>query len=200
MKKLVLLALIAPFFVQKSEAQFTLTNSSTVSLVELRPATDTWPLDLQRIIKQTDTSYALLFRDQQFTNATVMSTLKFKDKAQLKYFQQALSSLSSLGTGTTANFKGFSIKRADVAGFAEAAQPAAAPVQQAPVAKTTTTRNGKTVKKAAPAAAEPVPAAPAKKVSTKVDAVWYLLTCEDGTVTNFQQSEADRMIAAILPL
>ena len=194
MKKLVLLALIAPFFTKKSEAQFTLTNSSTVSLVELRSATDTWPLDLQRIIKQTDTSYALLFRDQQFTNATVMSTLKFKHKAQLKYFQQALSSLSSLGTGTTANFKGFSIKRADVAGFAEAAQPAPAP---APVAKTTTGKNGK---KAAAALAEPVPAAPAKKVSTKVDAVWYLLTCEDGTVTNFQQSEADRMIAAILPL
>lgn len=194
MKKLVLLALVALFFTKKSEAQFTLTNSSTVSLVELRSASDTWPLDLQRIIKQTDTSYALLFRDQQFTNATVMSTLKFRDKAQLKYFQQALSSLSSLGTGTTANFKGFSIKRADVAGFAEAVQPAPAP---APVAKTTTGKNGK---KAAAAAAEPAPAAPAKKVSTKVDAVWYLLTCEDGTVTNFQQSEADRMIAAILPL
>jgi len=199
MKKFVLLALIAPFFTQKSEAQFTLTNSSTVSLVELRSAADTWPLDLQRIIKQTDTSYALLFRDQQFTNTTVMSTLKFKDKAQLKYFQQALSSLSSLGTGTTANFKGFSIKRADVAGFAEAPQPTPAPAP-APVAKTTTARNGKNVKKAAPVAAEPAPAAPAKKISTKVDAVWYLLTCEDGTVTNFQQSEADRMIAAILPL
>ena len=200
MKKIVLLALIAPFFTTRSEAQFTLTNSSTVSLVELRSASDTWPLDLQRIIKQTDTSYALNFRDQQFTNATVMSTLRFKDKAQLKYFQQALSSLSSLGTGTTANFKGFSIKRADVAGFAEATQPAPAPVAGS-VAKTTTTKNGKTVKKAAPVAAEPVaPAAPAKKVSTKVDAVWYLLTCDDGTVTNFQQSEADRMIAAILPL
>jgi hypothetical protein len=157
-------------------------------------------LDLQRIIKQTDTSYALLFRDQQFTNATVMSTLKFKDKAQLKYFQQALSSLSSLGTGTTANFKGFSIKRTDVPGFAEAAQPAAAPVQAAPVAKTTSTRNGKTVKKTATAAEPAAPAAPAKKISTRVDEVWYLLTCEDGTVTNFQQSEADRMIAAILPL
>jgi len=201
MKKIVLLALIAPFFTTRSEAQFTLTNSSTISLVELRSASDTWPLDLQRIIKQTDTSYALLFRDQQFTNATVMSTLKFKDKAQLKYFQQALSSLSSLGTGTTANFKGFSIKRADVAGFAEATPPAPAPVAASVAKTTTTTKNGKTVKKAAPVAAEPVaPAAPAKKVSTKVDAVWYLLTCEDGTVTNFQQSEADRMIAAILPL
>ena len=193
MRKIVLLALIAPFFTTRSEAQFTLTNSSTVSLVELRPATDTWPLDLQRIIKQTDTSYALLFRDQQFTNAVVMSTLKFRDKVQLKYFQQALSSLATLGTGTTANFKGFSIKRADVlkdGPSVPAAQPAPPPPPPAPTGKG---------KKAA-AAKEATNPVPVRKVTGKVDEVWYVLTCEDGTITNFQQSEADKMIAAILPI
>jgi hypothetical protein len=202
MKKLILIALIVPFFTKKSEAQFTLSNSSTVSLVELRSASDAWPLDLQRVIKQTDTSYALNFRDQQYANTVVMSTLKFKDKAQVKYFQQALSSLTSLGTGTTANFKGFSIKRADKMNFAEADQPVVAPdPAPAPVTKTTTAKSGgKTAKKAAPVVAQPAPPVATKKVSKKVDEVWYLLTCEDGTVTNFQQSEADRMIAAILPL
>lgn len=174
MKKLLLLVLFVPFFKQ-SEAQFTLTNSSTISLVEVRASSETWPLDLQRIIKENDTTYALAYRDQQFTNSVVMASLKFKDKAQLKYFQQALSSLSKLGTGTTANFKGFSVKRADV-------------LKDIP--------GGVTAKKPDPKAP---PAAPGKK-PTKIDEVWYLLTCDDGTVTNFQQSEADKMIAAILPL
>src|ERR1700712_4456689 len=111
MKKLVLLALLIPFFAT-SKAQFTLTNSSTTSIVELR--TDTWPLDLQRVIKQTDTSYCLSFRDQQYSNIVNMATLKFKDKGQLKYFQQALSSLAQLESGTIANFKDYTIKRADV--------------------------------------------------------------------------------------
>jgi len=192
MKKFILIALIVPFFTKKSEAQFTLTNSSTVSLIEVRSTTDTWPLDLQRIIKQTDTSYALQFRDQQFANTVVMSTLKFKDKAQVKYFQQALSSLSTLGTGTTANFKGFSIKRADSLKDAQPAPPPP-PAPAQPVAK----KGGKGAKTAP---AETVAAAPVKKGPSKVNAVWYLLTCEDGTLTNFQQSDADKMIAAILPL
>jgi len=180
MKKLVLLALLLPFFT-RSKAQFTITNSSTVSLVELRPGSDTWPLDLQRIIKQKDTSYALLYRDQQFTNVVVMSTLKFKDKEQLKYFQQALSSLTTLGTGTTANFRGYSIKRADVL---------------KDVVKTTEVKKPDTKKDAVKKGPEEV----VKKGPSKIDEVWYLLTCDDGTVTNFQQSEADKMIAAIQPL
>ena len=59
MKKLLVLLLIIPFF---SKAQFTIVNNSTTSLVELRSGT--WPLSLQRIIKETDTIYALQFRDQ----------------------------------------------------------------------------------------------------------------------------------------
>ena len=39
-----------------------------------------------------------------------------------------------------------------------------------------------------------------KKQGQKGGLVWYVLTCNDGTMTNFQQPEADRMIAAIKPL
>lgn len=160
MKKLVLLAVLFSFLT-KSKAQFTLTNSSTTSICELRASNAQWPLDLQRVIRQRDTSYVLAFRDQQYANVVSMSTLKFKDKGQLKYFQQALSSLAQLESGTIANFKDYTIKRADV-------------------------------KKDIIAGA--------KKDVKKTDEVWYLLTCDDGTVTNFQQFEANKMIAAIQPL
>ncbi len=160
MKKLVLLAVLLPFLT-KSKAQFTLTNSSTTSICELRASSATWPLDLQRVIKQRDTFYVLSFRDQQYANVVSMSTLKFKDKGQLKYFQQALSSLAQLESGTIANFKDYTIKRADVK---------------------------KDIIQVA------------KKDAAKKEEIWYLLTCEDGTVTNFQQSEANKMIAAIQPL
>ncbi|HEY1214434.1 MAG TPA: hypothetical protein VGE93_12445 [Bryobacteraceae bacterium] len=30
--------------------------------------------------------------------------------------------------------------------------------------------------------------------------IWYLVTCNDGPVTNIEQSEADKMIAAIKTL
>ena len=101
----------------------------------------------------------LSFRDQQYANVISMSTLKFRDRGQLKFFQQALSSLAQLESGTIANFKDYTIKRADV--------------------KKDVVVGKKEVKK---------------------DEVWYLLTCEDGTVTNFQQSEANKMISAIQPI
>ena len=101
-----------------------------------------------------------------------MATLKFKDKGQLKYFQQALSSLAQLESGTIANFKDYTIKRADVKKDNLKIEP---------------------VKKDGKAVA-------GKVAAPKKDDVWYLLTCNDGTVTNFQQSEANKMIAAIQPL
>ncbi len=36
-----------------------------------------------------------------------------------------------------------------------------------------------------------------KRVDVKREGVWYILTCSDGPLTNFQQPEADRMITAI---
>lgn len=147
MKKLIFLSLFIPFF---AKAQFVIVNTSTISLME--PRTGKWPLDLQRVIKESDTCYELAFRDQQESAEVNMSTLKFGNLTQLKYFQKGLSALKDGSTGTTAKFKEYSIKRMDV-----------------------------------------------KKLGEK-GTVWYILTCNDGTTTNFQQPEADRMIGAIRSL
>ncbi len=143
MKTLIFLSLFMPFF---AKAQFTIVNTSTVNLVELR--TGTWPLNLQRIIKESDTSYALMFRDQQFTNGVNLTTLTFRNLQQVKYFQKALSALKTGSTGDIARFKEYTIKRADV----------------------------------------------------RKDGVWYMLTCENGEITDFKQPEADKLIAAIINL
>src|SRR5450432_3345652 len=140
MKKLILIAFLMPFF---AKAQFTIVNTSTTPLVELR--TGTWPLTLSRIIKESDTCYVLDFRDQQYTTDVNMSTLRFGDLKQLRFFQKGLSALKSGTTGDIAKFKEYTIKRMDV----------------------------------------------------KKQASWYVLTCNDGSLTNFQQPEADKMIAAI---
>ena len=147
MKKLIFLSLFIPFF---AKAQFVIVNTSTVSLMD--PRTGKWPLDLQRVIRESDTCYVLAFRDQQESEEINMSTLKFGNLTQLKYFQKGLSALKDGSTGTTAKFKEYSVKRMDV-----------------------------------------------KKLGEK-GTVWYILTCNDGTTTNFQQPEADKMIAAIKSL
>jgi hypothetical protein len=79
MKKLIILSLFIPFF---AKAQFVIVNTSTISLIE--PRTGDWPLDLQRIIKESDTSYVLAFRDQQETNSVNMTELRFADKQQVR--------------------------------------------------------------------------------------------------------------------
>jgi len=150
MKRLFVLFFLVPFFPGLVKAQFTITNTSTVSLME--PRTGNYPLDLQRVIKESDTCYELSFRDQQESQSVNMETLKFGNLVQLKYFSQGLIALSKGNTGDIAKFKDYTIKRMDV-----------------------------------------------KKQGQK-GLVWYVLTCNDGTMTNFQQPEADRMIAAIKPL
>lgn len=149
MKKLIILTFFIPIF---AKAQFVLTNTSTVSLMD--PRTGKWPLDLQRVVKESDTSYLLAFRDQTTTEEVNMSTLNFGDVKQLKYFMQALSALKNQGNGTTAKFKDYTIKRNDV-----------------------------------------------KKEGEKgKGTVWYTLICSDGTTTNFDQPDADKMVAAIKTL
>jgi hypothetical protein len=139
MKKLIWLSLFIPFF---GKAQFKITNTSTTSLVELRAGT--WPINLQKVMKESDTAYVLSFRTQEYTNAVIMKTLRFRDLEQLKYFQKGLSTLKTGATGDMAEFKDYTIKRVDL---------------------------GK-------------------------EGTWYTLTY-DGGLTNFQQLEADKMIAAI---
>lgn len=149
MKKLLVLFFFIPFI---SKAQFTISNSSTTSLVELR--TGTWPLDLQRIIKNTDTCYVLQFRDEQVTTDVNMATLRFGNLEQLRFFQKGLSALKTGTNGDIANYKTYTIKRMDAK----------------------------------------------KDGDPKKMAITYLVTCNDGPATNFQQSEADKMIAMIKTL
>ncbi|HTQ29052.1 MAG TPA: hypothetical protein VMI35_13030 [Puia sp.] len=109
MKKLILIALLFPFI---AKAQFTIVNTSTTSLVEVRSGT--WPLNLQRIIKESDTAYVLEFRDQGYTNDVVMTSLRFPNLEQVRYFQKGLTALRTGSNGDIAKFKDYSIKRVDV--------------------------------------------------------------------------------------
>jgi hypothetical protein len=140
MKKFIFIFLFLPFI---GKAQFTIVNTSTTDLIE--PRAGVWPLSLQRIIKESDTTYVLQFRDQQYTSGVNMSTLRFRNVEQLRYFQQALTVLKKGNNGDIAKFKDYAVKRVDV----------------------------------------------------KREGIWYILTCSDGPLTNFQQPEADRMISAI---
>jgi hypothetical protein len=144
MKKMLVLSLfILPFI---SKAQFTITNSSTTSLLQVRDGS--WPMELQRIIKETDTCYVLEFRDQEYSNVVNMSTLRFGNMQQVKYFMLGLAALKKGNTGDIAKFRDYSVKRIDVKGTG----------------------------------------------------VWYTLSCGEGELTNFQQSDADKMITAIKTL
>jgi hypothetical protein len=97
----------------------------------------------------------LNFRDQQVTDAVNMSTLKFGNLEQLRYFEKGLTALKSGTDGDIANYKTYTVKRMDVKKEGDA---------------------------------------------KKGGGIWYMVTCNDGPVTNFQQAEADKMIAAIRTL
>jgi hypothetical protein len=147
MKKLLLLLFFVPFL---SKAQFTLTNTSTISLVELRSGN--WPIELQRAVKNNDTCYILSFRDQQVTDDVSMVTLRFGNLDQLRYFMKGLTALKTGTNGDQANYKDYSLKRMDM------------------------------------------------KKDIKKTEIWYKVECNSGPVTNFQQSEADKMVATIKTL
>src|SRR5215469_9436960 len=115
MKKITILFLLSLFVLPfASKGQFTITNSSTTSLLQVRDGT--WPMELQRIIKEYDTCYVLEFRDQQYSNVINMTDLRFGNMQQLRYFMQGLAALKKGGTGDIAKFKDYSIKRIDVKG------------------------------------------------------------------------------------
>jgi hypothetical protein len=100
MKKLILISLLIPFG-----------QSSSTNLVEVRSGE--WPINLEKTVDRSDTSYSLIFRDQEVMNETVMDTLPFPNLLQLKYFQEGLSALKTGNNGDIAKFKDYSIKRAD---------------------------------------------------------------------------------------
>jgi hypothetical protein len=108
MKKLILSALFLPF---AGHAGFIPVHSSSTHLVEIRSGA--WPMNLERDIDYRDTSYALMFRDQEVVNGVAMDTLPFPNLQQLKYFQKALSALKVGNNGDIARFRDYSVKRAD---------------------------------------------------------------------------------------
>jgi hypothetical protein len=108
MKRLIPIAFILSAAVL---AAFSYRHSSTTNLVEIRSGA--WPMNLERDIDYRDTSYSLLFRDQEVINGVAMDTLSFADLRQLKYFQKALTTLKTGNNGDIAKFKDYSVKRAD---------------------------------------------------------------------------------------
>lgn len=108
MKRLILSAAFLPF---AGMAGFHSSHFSSTNLVEVRSGE--WPINLERDIDARDTSYALLFRDQQVMNGVVMDTLSFPNLKQLQYFGKALTALKAGSNGDIAKFKEYSIKRAD---------------------------------------------------------------------------------------
>ena len=107
MKKLLLSAIFLPF---AGGAGFGV-DPSTTNLADVR--TGKWPINLERWVERRDTSYVLIFRDQQVMNAEVLDTLPFANRGQLHYLDQALTSLKKASNGEIATFKDYSIKRAD---------------------------------------------------------------------------------------
>jgi hypothetical protein len=82
-----------------------------LNLVDIRSGN--WPMNLERDIDRRDTSYSLIFRDQQVRDVVVMDTLEFENLGQLKYFGQALGVLKKGHNGDQANFSNYTLKRAD---------------------------------------------------------------------------------------
>ena len=109
MKKLFLSALFLPF--AGTAGLQRIPSLSTTHLAEVRSGE--WPMDLERDVERRDTFYSLIFRDQQVGDAVVMDTLDFPNLQQLKYLGQALTILKGGHNGDIANFKSYSIKRAD---------------------------------------------------------------------------------------
>lgn len=113
MKRLLLCTLFLPF---AGGSGFTRVDPSTANLVEVNLAevrSGKWPINLERWTGHRDTSFVLLYRDQQVMNAEVIDTLPFADLRQLRFLDQALTSLRKAGNGEIATFKDYSIKRTD---------------------------------------------------------------------------------------
>jgi hypothetical protein len=109
MKRLILCSLFIPLTGSKRLLPDKLPSST--NLVEVRSGA--WPINLERTVENTDTSYSLEFRDEEVLTGVVMDTLPFPNLQQLRYFEKALSTLKTATNGDIAKFKNYSIKRAE---------------------------------------------------------------------------------------
>jgi hypothetical protein len=108
MKKLLLSTLFLPF---AGGSGFMRPDPSTTNLADVRSGK--WPISLERWVERRDTSYMLLFRDQQVMSVEVMDSLPFANLGQLRFLDQALTRLKKGNNGDIATFKEYSIKRTD---------------------------------------------------------------------------------------
>jgi hypothetical protein len=109
MKKILLCALMFPCAAMHTGPNHEFPSST--NLVEVRSGT--WPINMERDIEYRDTSYSLIFRNQEIMTDVVLDTLEFGNLTQLRYFEKALTALKSGGNGDIAKFKDYSIKRTD---------------------------------------------------------------------------------------
>ena len=104
MKKLILSAFFLPF---AGKTGFYSVHSPSNNVIEIRSGD--WPMNLE----QDGATYSLIFRDQEVMNAVRLDTLPFPNVEQLRYFGKALSTLKAGHNGDIAQFKDYSIKRAE---------------------------------------------------------------------------------------
>jgi hypothetical protein len=107
MKRLILFAILLPFSAITGFKRNA--DPVTKNLAEVRSGL--WPINLERDVEGRDTSYALIFRNQEVIQGSVLDTLPFPNLGQLRYFGQALDYLKDRKNGETAQFKDYTIKR-----------------------------------------------------------------------------------------
>jgi hypothetical protein len=108
MKKIILIAILFPF---GQKAGLNSIPSSSTNLVEVRAGA--WPMNMEKDVEPSGTSFALIFRDQEVMGGIALDTLEFADVQQLKYFEKALTYLKTAKNGDITKFKDYSIKRTD---------------------------------------------------------------------------------------
>lgn len=80
------------------------------SIVEVRAGT--WPISLERNADGVGT-YSLIYRNQEIMDGMSLDTLTFPNLDQLKYFAKGLDALKIGHNGDIANYKDYSLSRAD---------------------------------------------------------------------------------------
>lgn len=107
MKKLLICALALPFLGMMRVRH---AGTDWTNVAEVRSGQ--WPINLQR----DGATYYLIFRDQQVLNAESLDTLPFPNLGQLQYLGKALTALKAGNNGDEAQFKDYTLKRADKKG------------------------------------------------------------------------------------
>jgi hypothetical protein len=80
------------------------------NIVEIRGGA--WPIDLERNADGVGT-FSLIYRNQEVMTGVSLDTLTFPNLEQLRYFAKGLDALKAGHNGDAANFKEYTLSRAD---------------------------------------------------------------------------------------